>query len=37
MRTNGSHFGCTGASGKKFTVTIKNKDNGDYVVTDVVK
>ena len=32
MKKNGDSFKCTAASGKTFTVTIKNKDDGHYVV-----
>ena len=32
MKKVGATFTCTAAGGKTYTVTIKNKDNGAYVV-----
>ncbi len=32
MKKNGSSFTCSADGGKTFTVTIKNKDDGSYVV-----
>jgi hypothetical protein len=32
MKKDGATFTCTGSGGRTFTVTIENKDNGDYVV-----
>ena len=32
MKKNGDSFTCTADGGKSFTVTIKDKSNGSYVV-----
>ena len=32
MKKNNATFTCTAAGGKKYTVTIKDKSNGNYLV-----